>query len=71
MKNITKEEIQKFIDDEIEFVFVNTLRPDSHAKVHIPESINIPIRLDGFDEKVSKLLPFKEQLIIVYCSGPG
>ena len=70
MKTITKEEIQKLITDKQEFVLLNALRPDSFAKVHIPDSINIPIRLDGFDENVGEFIPNKEQMVITYCANP-
>ncbi len=70
MKQITKEEIQKLITDKQEFVLLNALLPAIFAKVHIPDSVNIPIRLDGFDEKVRKLIPNKEQMVITYCTNP-
>jgi len=70
MKTITKEEIQKLIADKQEFVLLNALRPDSFAKVHIPDSVNIPIRLEGFDENVGELIPNKEQMVITYCTNP-
>jgi len=71
MKTITNEKIQKLIEDNSEFTLVDALRPDSFAKVHIPDSINLPIRLPGFDEKAKKLIPNKEQIVITYCTGPS
>jgi rhodanese-related sulfurtransferase len=69
MKSIEKETIQKLIKDKEKFVLLNALRPDSFAKVHIPDSINIPIRLEGFDEKAKRLIPDKEQMVITYCTN--
>ena len=71
MKNITKEEILELIEKKVDMVLLNALRPDSFAKVHIPDSINIPIRLSGFDEKVAEMFPNKKRMIITYCTGPG
>ncbi|MCF7794389.1 MAG: rhodanese-like domain-containing protein [Candidatus Cloacimonetes bacterium] len=61
MKLIEKEEIKRLLDSKTHFALVNALRPADHAKVHIPNSINLPIRLDGFDELAGELIPDKER----------
>jgi rhodanese-related sulfurtransferase len=71
MKQVEKNEILKLIDDKEDFVLVNALRPDGFAKVHIPESINLPIRLEGFDKLALENIPQKDKKVIVYCAGPG
>ena len=71
MKTITREEIQKLIKEKQIFVLVDALRQDSFDKVHIPNSINLPIRLPDFNELALKLIPNKKQLIVTYCTGAG
>lgn len=70
MKKIEKEDIQKLLKEKQDFVLVDALKPDSFAKVHIPNSINLPIRLEGFDEKAQQAIPDKEQIVITYCTNP-
>jgi len=70
MKFIEKETIQKLIKEKERFILLNALSPDSFAKVHLPDSVNIPIRLEGFDETAYELIPEKEQMVITYCADP-
>ena len=70
MKLIEKEAIQKLIKEKEKFVLLNALKPESFVKVHLPDSVNIPIRLEGFDEKALKLIPEKDQMVITYCTNP-
>jgi len=69
METITAEEIIELQKAKKSFVLLNVLNPESHDKVHIAESINIPVRLPGFEEKVLQQLSDKEQLIITYCTS--
>lgn len=71
MQHITREQIQEMIDNKKDFMLINVLRPDSFANVHIPMSVNIPIRLDGFDEKAADLIKDKNTNLVVHCSGPS
>jgi len=71
MKLITLEEIQELETKEIKFIFVNALLPEAFEKSHIPGSINLPIKLDDFDELAKHLLPDLAGKIITYCTGPN
>lgn len=68
MEKITREELKKLINSGEEFMLVNSLNKQNFEERYIPNSLNISINTEGFDEKLLELIPDKTKKIIVYCS---
>jgi rhodanese-related sulfurtransferase len=50
------------------FVVVDTRRPESFARAHVPGAINIPYRT--ISEATTASIP-KDTLVVTYCAGPA
>lgn len=50
-------------------ILLDVLSPESYRRSHLPGAINIPLQQIG--ELATKLLPNKDQEIVVYCAGVG
>ena len=64
-KQITISEAVEMMEIESDYIILDVRRPDEFATGHIPNAINIPNESIGTDE-ISEL-PYKDQLILVYC----
>ena len=65
MQTITLETLKQKIDNDKNFILVNTLSPENFEKEHIPGSCNIPYDAENFEEKVAEEVPSKDTEIIV------
>ena len=63
--NITAEEAKQIMDSEEGYAIVDVREQDEYDALHIPGAILIPYT--QIEEKAEKLLPDKDQLILVYC----
>ena len=70
MDLISREEVKELLDARSDFKLVNVLSRDSFAKVHIPGSINVPLKEDNFEKRFTEVVPDKNARIVVYCSSP-
>ncbi len=65
-KIISREELKKKIVAREKIVLVDVLSKESFERVHIPNSVNIP--LDELEERAEKELNKKGE-VIVYCAS--
>lgn len=68
MAKITAKELKKWQDENRDFVLMNALPKESFTAKRIPGSINIPF--SDIDTLAEKIMPDKQQPLIIYCSGP-
>lgn len=66
---ITAQELKKWQDENRDFVLMNALPKESFTAKRIPGSINIVY--SDIDTLAGKIMPDKQQALIVYCSGPS
>jgi rhodanese-related sulfurtransferase len=66
---ISREELQKKIENEDDFILVETLAPENYRHTHLPNAINIPP--DRLAQLTPEMLPDKSADIVVYCAGPN
>ena len=67
---ITREELNKKIDEGGDFVLIDVLGEMSHAQKHLPGAINIPGGSENFVTEVEKALGGdKGKEVIVYCGS--
>ncbi|WP_153558501.1 rhodanese-like domain-containing protein [Roseimaritima sediminicola] len=69
MKTVTTERLQTLIEENKDFLLVNTLDPEDFAKTRIQGAINIPVSQDDFVDNVVRAAGSKQKLIIVYCAS--
>ncbi|MFN7945400.1 MAG: rhodanese-like domain-containing protein [Blastocatellia bacterium] len=69
MNTITREELLDKIRRGDHFRLVETLAPTAYEHAHLPGAINLPP--DEIDRLAPKLLPDKNEEIVVYCSNSG
>ncbi len=56
------------MDSGEDFFLVNSLNKQNFEERYIPNSLNISINTEGFDEKLLELVPDKTKKVVVYCS---
>lgn len=67
VKIISKEQLFEMMENKEKFKLVEVLSEADFASGHIPFAINIPV--NKIEELAPKLLPDKDERIIVYCSS--
>lgn len=67
IKIILKEELFELMENKEKFTLVEVLAEEDYASGHLPFAINIPV--DKLADFAPRLLPDKDALIVVYCSG--
>lgn len=65
---ISRDDLKKKIDDQEDFMLVETLPSTAYHHAHLPGAINLPP--DSIRELAPRLLPDKSAEIIVYCANP-
>ena len=68
-KDITHEELKKWIDDKKDFVLIDVLSKDSYEGRHLPGAKNSAVGEIDFLEKVKNLVANKESIVVVYCAS--
>ncbi|MCH8889417.1 rhodanese-like domain-containing protein [Patescibacteria group bacterium] len=68
-KQLTREELKKWIDEKKDFVLVDVLAPASYEGRHLPNAKNAFVKENDFLEKVEKLVSNKEMDVAVYCAS--
>ena len=70
MQPITKQQLKKMNEEQHEdFVLINVLPRDAFNEKHIRTSINIPLKLEDFDQTVEDVAGSRERKIVVYCAN--
>jgi len=65
MSNINRDQLKQMMDQNAATV-VEVLSASDYTKFHLPTAINIPLQ-DDFDDQVVKVLPDKDQPVVLYC----
>jgi len=68
-KEITREELKRWIDEKKDFVLIDVLSQGSYEGRHLPGAKHVSVSETDFLEKVEKLAPNKEIPIVVYCAS--
>ena len=68
-KIIQREELKKWIDEKKDFVLIDVLSQGSYEGRHLPNAKHADLSDSDFLEKVEKLVPIKETVIVVYCAS--
>lgn len=66
---ISRDELKQMMNDNEQFVLVETLAPTAFDHAHLPGAINLPP--DRVAELAPELLPDKSSDIVVYCANPN
>ena len=69
MNTLSTGELQQRIDNNDDFLLINTLPPDDFKTTNIPGSLNIPENRDDFVEQVKTSAGGKEKPVVVYCAS--
>ena len=69
VKELTTEELKKWIDEGQDFVLLDVLAPASYEARHIPTAKSAPVGDPDFMEKAQALIPSKETPVAAYCSS--
>lgn len=64
-RQIDMEEAEKIMKEEKDYIILDVRTPEEYEEGHIPQAINIPN--ETISTKEISELPYKEQLILVYC----
>lgn len=69
LKTITREELKKWIDEKKDFVLIDVMSQGSYEGRHLPNAKHAAVSETDFLEKVAKLTPTKETVVVVYCAS--
>lgn len=69
METIDRQTLRQWMNEDSEFVLIETLPEENFRKEHIPGAINIPAGDEEFDDKVRAAVPDKERPVVVYCAN--
>ena len=64
---ITLNELNEMMAKNQKMVLIDVRSPQEYKEGHLPNAISIP--LYDFNRQVSKIIPNKETLIVVYCQS--
>jgi len=68
-KEITREELKKWIDDKKDFILIDVLSQGSYEGRHLPGAKHASAGETDFMEKVKNLVSNKETIVVVYCAS--
>ncbi len=68
-KEITREELKKWIDEKKDFVLIDVLSQGSYEGRHLPNAKHASASETDFLESVEKLVSNKEMVVVVYCAS--
>jgi rhodanese-related sulfurtransferase len=66
---ITREELKEKIENNDDFILVETLPKGTYEHAHLPKAVNLPP--NQVAELAGQVLPDKSAEIVVYCSKPS
>jgi len=68
-KEITRDELKKWMDKEKEFVLIDVLGTVSYEGRHLPGAKDIGSGDKSFTDIADELAPDKDKPVVVYCSS--
>ncbi len=68
VQTISREDLRDKIDEDDDFVLLETLPEGQYRHTHLPGAVNLPP--NRVRELAPKLLPNKGTDIVVYCGSP-
>src|SRR3989339_402683 len=69
IKIIGREELKKWIDEEENFVLIDTLGPVSYAEKHLSGAVEINGHTEDFLKQAEKVVLKKDTPVVVYCAS--
>jgi rhodanese-related sulfurtransferase len=69
MKSIGTPELKNMFDRGEKFTLINTLSAAEFEHTRIPGSTNVPLRDEGFCDKVAELVGSKDAKVVVYSAS--
>ena len=69
MKKIQRDELKQWMDENRNFVLIETLSLESFTEKHLPGAYNIPEEDEHFEDKVEDINPDKSKPVVVYCAN--
>lgn len=69
MEKLSTEAFKEMLDRGDKFTLINVLDPDDFRNEHIPDSLNIPVSSQQFEEKVEQRIGGKHERVVVYCAS--
>ncbi len=70
MERITAYTLKEMLENDEDFILINTLSKEAFGREHIPGSINVPADSRDLVERINELSDSKEQKLVVYCASP-
>ena len=67
LKFVAKEKLFEMMENKEGFKLVEVLSEEDYAKGHLPAALNIP--MNRLEELYPRLLPDKNEPVVVYCSS--
>jgi rhodanese-related sulfurtransferase len=68
VETISRDDLKAKIDQEDDFVLVETLSEEQYQHAHLPGAVNIPPYRER--ELAGELIPDKDADVVVYCGSP-
>jgi len=69
MKTMNAQQVKETLDQETDFQLINVLPEEQHRQKHIPGSINVPVGLDDFPDRVENEVAGKGAKVVLYCAN--
>jgi rhodanese-related sulfurtransferase len=69
METLDTARLKEMMQRHRDFVLINVLPEDAFRKEHIPNSRNIPLEDDNFEDRVKQVAQDKDKRIVVYCAS--
>lgn len=67
MQAINRDQLKQIMDSRQPFTLIEVLSSDQYEEFHLPEAINVPIGVDGFEARIQEAVPDKATPVVVYC----
>ena len=68
IETISRDDLKKKIDNNDDFILVETLAKETYDHAHLPNALQLPP--DRVAELAPEILPDKSAEVVVYCSSP-
>ena len=69
MQPLSADQLKEMMEQNQDFLLINTLDEDHFAETRIPDSTNIPQSQDDFVERVEQQAGSKDKKVVVYCAS--
>lgn len=69
MTDISRQQLEEKMDQEEDFLLVETLGEDKYNHSHLPGAVNLPP--GSLRQRAEEVLPDKGADIVLYCASPN